>query len=336
MELDIFSEGQIRWAIETGLGPLFFQAAKAHPQSPRHPLWPLLQSADLTARVVSAEQIRATEEIIDACAAKGHILTLLKGISICQEHYPQFHLRLMRDLDFLVPRADLPSIESTLLHLGYRQRSGSPPDFFEGHHHTMPFFHPQRGVWVEVHHQLIPPRRALGKESVLSLENTRGHLRPSLFQGRKVNRLCAELQLVYCACHWASYLNVVGGMIAMLDLIYLLDHTRGKLRWDKILDWLTGPIASAHLYLLLSYLDKYQIVEIAPDILRELSIRQRSFGSGELRIVNWLINRYIVEGKALGRLLNLRNMRILWDTLLLPAPPTKKLLLLPWNLLPKR
>lgn len=321
--LGAFDEAQIHWAIETGLGPLLFRTTKAHPQASTSPLWPLLQGADLTARMLTSEQLDAMDEIIDACEGRVPTLTLLKGISICEQYYPEPHLRPMRDIDFLVEAAAHPTVESLLFKLGYRQQSKSSPEVYERHHHSMPFFHPKRSIWVEVHRGLFPRKSKVGAEKVFSLDNLITQLRPSKFQGRKVNRLSDELQLVYIASHWAKKFKAIGGMIALLDVIYLLNHVKNKLNWKQILDWLPGSVASIDLYLMLTYLVKYKLIEIAPEILHELSSKQRSLGSLNLKIVHTLIDRYLVDGRAFGRILSLGNLDILWKTLLLPGPDRK-------------
>src|SRR5262247_696147 len=107
LTLSAFDEARIQWAIETGLGPFLNHTTRADPQAAISPNWPFLQGADLLARILTSEQFDAMEEILEACA--GHIppLTLLKGISICDQHYPEAHLRPMRDIDFLVEETDL-------------------------------------------------------------------------------------------------------------------------------------------------------------------------------------------------------------------------------------
>lgn len=336
LELATFDEEQTHWALKTGLGALLFHTTKSDPETAKSQFRPLLQSADLTARLIAAEQMAAVAEIIDACAGEGHVLTLLKGISICDQHYPEPHLRPMRDIDFLVEEADLPSVEALLFKLGYRQQSDRPHEFYQEHHHSMPFLHPQRGIWVEVHRGLFSPKGYLSSDQFLSLENIEPHLRLSEFRGRKVNRLSDELQIVYIASHWGRDFTVIGAMIAMLDIIYLLKNSQGRLRWEKIVDGSHGPAASAHLYLILTYLHKRRLIDVAPEMLRELSLRQRSLGNVNLKILHAVIDRYFVDGRTFGRVLRLRNLRILWRTLLLPRSPTRNLVLLPWNLLPSR
>ncbi|MGH7773743.1 MAG: nucleotidyltransferase family protein [Candidatus Binatia bacterium] len=333
LPLAAFDEGQIRWAVETGLGPLLFQTTKGHLQSSASPLWPLLQGADLTARILTGDQLDAMSEIIDACEGRVHPLTLLKGISICDQHYPEPHLRPMRDMDFLVEDADLEAVEAILLKLGYRQQSEGPAEFYETHHHSMPLFHPQRGVWVEVHRGLFGSKSRVGADKVFSRENLKNQLRPSEFQGRKVARFSDELQIVYIASHWAQNFQAIGGTIAMLDVIYLWKNTKDKLDWNEIFDWLSGSVASTYLYLLLSYLDKYRLIDISPEILNGLFVRQRSFGKINLNIIHSLIDNYLANGKDFGKLLSLRNCFLLWATLVSPRSPLINLLLIPWKLI---
>jgi len=258
LELAAFSEYQIRWAVKTGLGPLLFQTTKADPEATISPLWQLLKSADLTARVLAGDQLNAMGEMIEACEKRGHILTLLKGISICDQHYPTAHLRTMGDIDFLVENQTLPSVESNLKKLGYRQQS-ERPEFYLNHHHSMPFFHPGREIWVEVHRGLFPPESKLSTTKTFSPQNIKTQVMPSEFLGKKVTRLSPELQLVYIACHWALGLHVIGGMVPMLDIIYLLRNTKDKFSWDKVLDWLDDSSTCTRLYLMLTYLHKYQL-----------------------------------------------------------------------------
>lgn len=330
-----FRDEQIRWAIETGLGPLLRRSTAADPAARRSPLWPLVEGADLTARVIADEQLRALEEIIRACEGRTPPLTLLKGISICAQHYPERHLRLMRDIDILVEQAAVPTVETLLRQLGYYQPSAYPPEWLEGSHHNAPLFHPDTGIWVEVHRALFSANSEVASDRIFGPENLRAELSSSECQGQPVNRLSDELQLVYVATHWALGFQRVGGMVAMLDLIYLLKNARA-LRWERIFDWLGGSVASAYVYLLLSYLDRHQLADIAPGVLHDLFSRQRSFGRTNLAILHALLDRYVTDGREFGGLVSARNFHRVWRSLLLPGPPSRNILLGLWNLLPYR
>lgn len=295
-----------------------------------------MQGADLTARVIVGAQLDALEEILQACEDHAPPLTLLKGIAICDQYYPEPHLRLMGDLDILTDHASVPAVESRLLRLGYVHRSDTPPEFYETHHHMTPLFHPGRRVWVEVHRGLVPSNGPIGSDGVFSLENVNAELRPSAFRGRRVNRLSNDLQAVYLASHWAPGFGRVGGMVGMIDVSRLL-ASAPVLRWDRILAWLDGsPGAATCLYLLLSYLSRHRLADISPEVLRALSSRQQALGAVNLKILHAVIDRYLVDGRRFGFLMSGRNFDIIRAGFLAPRRPSQNLYRVLWNLLPSR
>src|SRR5215831_6299944 len=99
--LSDFRPAQVRWAVDSGLGPLLRHVTSRDPRARKTPLWPLIESADLTARVMTSERLDAVDEMIRVCAGRKMPLTLLKGISICEQFYPEPHLRPMGDIDVL-------------------------------------------------------------------------------------------------------------------------------------------------------------------------------------------------------------------------------------------
>jgi len=282
--------------------------------------------------MLTGERYDAMCEILDACSGRVPPLLLLKGISLCDQYYPEPHLRLMRDIDFLVDEEAIAAVESLLRQLGYRQQSHEPPEFYATHHHRMPFYHPHRDIWVEVHQQLFPARSRVGTDTVFSLQHLKTQCRPSAFQGRQVSRLSEELQIVYIASHWATEFRGIGGMVAMLDLIYLLKHVKDPDVWGDIGEWLPDSVAVVYLCLLLTYLTKYRLINIAPELLHALLVQQHAFGTANLKLMHALIDRYLVDGKPFGRVLSLRHLDIIWHTCLLPGPPWQNLLRVPWNL----
>ncbi len=331
-----FTTPHVQWAIETGVGPFLFYFLKSQPdEAIAASLRSLLQSADLTAQVLTGELLAAVEDILDCCAAsvgEGNI-TLLKGVSVGQQCYPKPHLRTMRDIDILVDDALLPKVETLLRGLGYRQTSKNPPAYYFAHHHSMPFVHPATGIWVEVHRGLMPPQSLIGQEKIFSLDNIKAELRSAEFHGKKVSRLSNELQVVYIAAHWSYSLTVVGGIISLCDMVLLLKQTQPSLQWGRILGWLERSVATSYLYLMLTYLRRYELIEIPTGVFQELRRRQPSFNMNTLRILHLLIDRYIVAGQPCGVVLSPARLSILWDTLLTPGSPSGNLLNVPRNFL---
>jgi hypothetical protein len=144
-------------------------------------------------------------------------------------------------------------------------------------------------------------------------------------------RLSTELQIVYTASHWALELKREGGLFALLDIIYLLRRAHQSIRWDTILNWIQDSVAGTHLYLVLSYLNKNNIIELDGTILADLFVRQRSFGILNLKIAHYLITRYVVAGKipvAAGK------VAALWENLLLDQGAARNLVSVSKNIFP--
>jgi hypothetical protein len=231
----------------------------------------------------------------------------------------------MRDLDVLVDPKDQPVIESVLREMGFRQQSENNAAYYVTHHHSMPFFHPATGVWVEVHRDLFPTTEEVGRLPVFSGKAIRAESVLSSFEDLSVIRLSPELQMVYTASHWALCLIGLvhrGGLFALLDLLLILRKLQHRIRWSVILKWIDNSVAATHLYLLLSYLRAGGIFDVGTEILRELFRCQKSFGIVSLKIAHKLITRQLVAGKsaiAPGKL------AICWKNLLLNDTPMHNL-----------
>lgn len=333
LTLATFSAAQVRWAVASGLGPWLRRCTAADPSVATSPLWPLVQGADLTARLIVAEQLDAAEEIVDVAARHVAPLTLLKGISLCEPLYPEPHLRTMGDIDILADEEALPALQSLLVELGYRPQSDYPVEFYATHHHIMPMFHPRRRVWVEIHRALLPRNSPAGSDPLFSAARIAAELQPSLFRGHRVNRLSPELQLVYLASHWAFGLKQERAVVGMLDVVRLLD---GAPRWTRILPWLDGAFAATYVYLLLTYLAQRGLADLEPNVLPELRRRQRSLARANLATLHAVIDRHAVEGRPFDRIVSERTFGIVWEELLSPGKASGNLLRLGWSLLPSR
>jgi Uncharacterised nucleotidyltransferase len=308
----LLNNRQVGWIIEAGLGPFFWFASQKDSKVKDSQPCRDLKAADLTTRLINEIQLETLSEILVRCKNLLPPITLLKGSSTGSELYPQPHLRLMRDLDLLVDPKEQPKLESILLDMGFQQQSTNSHEFYATHHHSMPFYHRGKDVWVEVHRGLFPPGNKLAKLPVFSAGNIRAELKSSWLKGIPVMRLSTELQIVYTASHWALELKREGGLFALLDIIYLMKRAPQSIRWDAILNWVGDSVAATHLYLVLSYLNKNRIIELDRAILTDLFLRQRSFGLLNLKIAHCLITRYIVAGKipvAAGKI------AILWENL---------------------
>jgi hypothetical protein len=188
---------------------------------------------------------------------------------------------------------------------------------------------------VEVHHRLFPPDALRPGVDPYRPDEVQSKICPSTFRGRRVNRLTDELQVAYIASHWALSPDRIyggGGMVAMLDLIHLLKRA-GDLRWAEVLGQLEGSRASAHLYLLLGYLQRAGLLEAPPGTIERLAHMQPCLGGIGCRLLYRILDRYVVEGRDYGRLARPGTIYLTWQALLGPGPPVRNLARVPWRMI---
>jgi hypothetical protein len=238
----------------------------------------------------------------------------------------------MRDVDILIEKESLPKVKTALEQLGYRQhRDAAAPWYdYDTHHHAAPFFHEKKNVWVEVHHALLSPKKIASSATIFQNDTVFSQLHYSQFQGREVRRLQPELQLVYLATHWAQDFQRVGGMVAIVDAIHLLKHVDDQLCWEWIVNSVRESIAATYLYLALSFIDRYRLIKIPTEILRDLFLAQPSFGRASLRTAHAIIDRYYVTGKQLGWF-SRKVVTLIWLTLTLAGPTLHSLIRTPYD-----
>ncbi|MDG0872783.1 nucleotidyltransferase family protein [Paenibacillus thiaminolyticus] len=98
------------------------------------------------------------EHIGKELTGRGLRCLFLKGPVLGQDLYGSVSLRTCSDLDLLVPLAELVRAETILITLGYEK-----DDYIESvlgdwkwRHHHLTFFHPVKGIKVELHWRLNP------------------------------------------------------------------------------------------------------------------------------------------------------------------------------------
>ncbi len=330
----VFSDSEISWILDRGLGPLLHRAtALSSPRPQTTTQRSALRAADLTARVVNGTLLDALAQVLDATRAYSPSVTLLKGISVCQDIYERPHLRPMGDIDLLVDVDHQHKLEQSLRELGYLQRSEFSPEFYATHHHSMPFFHREFPVCIEVHKTLFPLITMVGRDSIFSNDFVGRNRIATVIDNREVYRLRPELQLPYICSHMAEHLTFSREPTAFIDLILLLRKYGGTLDWDLLMSSLDGNVAAVHTHLLLSYLTHYDLIAIPDDVMHRLKRSQPAPSPLITAIRHQLISRFLLSPQSFSRPFTSWNVKIVWNTLLRPWHPLANLAALPWNLL---
>lgn len=333
-DLVLLDESTHRWVAHVGLAPLLCHLIQNQPRYKQAvTLPPTLVSADMAARVAVADYLDSLEEILATSADIAQDITLLKGISACLHLYPQAYLRSMGDIDLLVPKNTQGPLEALLLSLGYRQQSTRPAEFYKTHHHSMPFVHPQKQTWVEVHTALLS-NSEVATDRIFSLSQIQSQIVPITFRGHRTNRLSVEQELIYLATHWALERKCfAGGVMPFVDMLYLLRKHGHEFDWDRLVIWLKDSPAAVYVNLMLGFLVKNGIVSLPSELLTKLAAAQKyPLGASE-SILYKLIDNYSMRGRRSGAITSEANLSILWETLLLPRPAWENLLTAPWNIL---
>ena len=332
LDPDVFDDAAVRWAIRVGLGPTLHRAIRNHPSRGRpREAFEWLKSSDLAGRVVVGEILDALEEILVCSDALAEQITLLKGASLSQFLYPEPHLRPMVDIDLLVTERSQTQLEAVLRQLGYQQQSSLPAEFYETHHHSMPFVHGARGLCVEVHTALVS-RCAAARDRVFSAAHVSSRIEPAISRGHRTNRLSAELELAYTCTHWALERGCfAGGVLPLVDVVHQITRRGGELDWDRLLSDLDASHAASHVRLALGYLDRQAVIRLPPGVSERLAEAERiPLGPSE-PILDRLLDRYAMQGRRFGRLASVNNVRSVWDALLEPRAAWRNLAALPWN-----
>jgi hypothetical protein len=292
-----------------------------------------VESADLTMRLMTAVTLETVEEVIATSRQAGIEPMLLKGCSSALRYYPEPHLRTMADVDLLVPERQHAALESQMLARGFERRSTNSPAFYDRHHHAMPFWHPARNVWIEIHTRPYPPISPLANAPEFSYEAVAIGPASVAVGAQTVRVMNHERQLVYTATRWAEMIKAESGIFPLLDAALLLRSCDGQLDWDEVCRLAEEPWAAGALVLMLAYLDRTHLARVPAAVLSRLGRRDRFSNAVVRNLLHRIVTRYVIEGRQPGPLLTPGNRRLVWSTLAAAKSPWAKLAELPVNVI---
>jgi hypothetical protein len=291
---------QLHWLLQGGLGPLLHHAMRAQADDLPVRWREALLAADLTARVRWSAVEGPAAALIDTCAALDVELTLLKGISVSAQLYPEPHLRPMADIDLLLPSHLHPKVVSALT---------SPEGGFErvdfpvapGLHHDEPLRHRAQGLVVELHKALFPSYSPLSAGKLFAPDAVLQRCVPAIWLGRPVRRLPAELQLPYIAAAWFNDLTDLkvqpSFLPSLFDAVLLLRHCGAALDWQRLQDGLDNTLARGCLYALLAYLPRFGVASAPADFMAWLAREQDVVGPLQLRLIHRMLDHHLIGAR---------------------------------------
>lgn len=291
---------QLRWLLDGGLGALLHHATRAQPEVLPERWREALLSAELTARLRHAALEASVRELVCACAALGIEPTLLKGVSVSEQLYPQPHLRPMSDFDVLLPPQHHAEVEAALTAAGGGwERLEFPTQ--PGMHHDAPLRHRAHGGIVELHRSLFPTYSPLSAGTLFAPAQVLARAQASRWHGEPVRRLPPELQLPYIAASWFNDLSDMrvhpSFLPSLFDALLLLRRFGATLDWARLRGWLDNDLARGCLYVLLAYLPRFGAAPAPADFMAWLRAGQRAVGPLQLRLIHRMLDGHLVAAR---------------------------------------
>jgi hypothetical protein len=205
--------------------------------------------------VRNALLLRRLSEVAAACAGQGIPLIVLKGGDLMQTLYTHPSLRIVLDLDLLVPAGDVSRAEALLAGLGYAPAAAMERDWFdENLHHGLPWQLADGSACIELHWALTRPSDPFRVDPA-GIWARAIPLSPS---APGTLRLSASDNVEYLATHLFRHLTAPDGALRSLaDLALLLDSAAGRsLDWESLLERSRGQGTGLPLALALRLLEE--------------------------------------------------------------------------------
>lgn len=180
----------------------------------------------LSARILSKHQQQAIawelNHIADALATIEVPLILLKGAAYVHAGLPVANGRLFGDVDILVPKADLPKVEATLMLHGWLTGESNQYNqryYREWMHEIPPMINQSRGTVIDIHHNILPLTARPYLNPTLLIEQSR-----TVRSGSPFRVLSPCDMVIHSATHLFHESEFQNGLRDLFDLDSLLRH----------------------------------------------------------------------------------------------------------------
>ncbi len=285
---------QVKYLCDVGLGPIAFRTYGDILRATDPSIYSVLQSADLTIRVIYKQLESATVELLARLQSVGIAPVLLKGISTSYEFYSPTHLRLMGDVDILVRQSEVDLTMATVADLGYEIADEDWLKYYKkGHHHLPAARHPKTGITVEVHTGLFAPGVPFAQETLFQMESIQSQKVEFDYKGHRVARFTPEFQLVFIIATWSVDANWAMNLSSINDAIHILRRYEAELNCSTLSGWLrANQRLYANFAAFMYYLERTDIVAVSPQLREVLASTERKLQPRTLKILMWLLHNY--------------------------------------------
>ena len=232
------------------------------PDAPRQHL----VAADVIMRRQSVSVRWEVQCIVQALAACGAPLVLLKGAAYEMGGLPASQGRLFSDIDILVPRHLLPAVESSLILNGWRASDHDDYDqhyYREWMHEIPPLRHVRRDTTIDVHHNILPATAHVKVDAQALLDAS-----VPLPGVEGVRVLQPVDMLLHSATHLFHEGEFANGLRDLFDIDALLRDFGAERRfWDALIPRAAELGLGRSLYYALHTSSQILVTPVPPDVL---------------------------------------------------------------------
>jgi hypothetical protein len=191
-----------------------------------------LDSEAAVARYRKHMVLRELHELAGALASVPGPVVLVKGAAYVVQGLRVADTRMVSDVDLMVPRARLDSIEARLREAGWQPVDVDPYDdryYREWSHEVPPMRYPGHALELDLHHAILPPISRVKADAALLFEQARA------VPGMRFRVLSPEDQLLHACVHTFVDSDLADRLRDIVDLDGLLREfaaTPGF--WDRL------------------------------------------------------------------------------------------------------
>jgi hypothetical protein len=257
----------LRQAIEQGLGPLLYHRLRAvAPSAVPAPVRESLRETALRGAAQGLQISRDLATVLEALDREGIPTIALKGAHLAHLVYSSVGLRMMCDLDVLVPRAQLERAADVLAGLGYLPQFHHVEDVdYTRHHHLRPMARPG-GTRVELHWNIVRPTALVKVEPGELWERAT----PATIAGVATRVLSPEDLVLHLCLHTSLGHKFAEGLRTCWDLSQVIDRYGDTLDWEALVRRAERWGGARYVYLTLRLVREVLGVAIPPGVLGTL------------------------------------------------------------------
>ena len=223
----------------------------------------------------------------------GQVWILLKGAGYIAAGLPPGAGRRVADIDILVPRRDLDSVEAILQEHGWEFPKIDAYDnryYREWMHELPPMIHRDRRSIVDVHHGILPQTSRLKPSSERLLE----HATPI---GAGVRVLCPAHIVLHAAAHVFHDGEIAGAIRDLVDLDQLLRwFGRDEVFWRSLRRETPALDLARPAYYALRYARRWFGTPLPDDVVAEMAAWAPPAAVG--RLMDTLVDRAVMGNSA--------------------------------------